>query len=117
MPAHGRRVVVVLVVVLVVVVLDVVEVVSVVDVVVVGQARQQLPLATAPPVVSHRAAERVIWHRSPPPPTGTRHAASAGLPHVERAAHLTTARLHALGRALPRTSSLAARVTHWTWLR
>ena len=102
---------VVLVVVLVVVVLET----SIVElVVVVAQARQQLPVSAAPPAVSHRVGERLMRHRSPPSPIGCQHAASPGRPQVDRVAHLTTALLHAFGRVLPRASSFAIRLTHWT---
>jgi hypothetical protein len=106
MPLQGSRVVVVVVVELLVDDVDVVDVV--------GQARQQLPLAAVPPATSHRADEGLMRQRSPPPANVRRHAAAPGLPHVERDAQLTTAPLHSPGSALPRTRSLAARETHWT---
>ena len=124
MPPHGSSVVVVLlVVVLLVVVLLVVvapgavdDVELVVDVVV-GQARQQLPVPRVPRPAPQLAVDRLSRHRSRPLDNGTRHAARFELPHVERAAHRTTACLHGPGSSFSDTSCFAARDTHWTWLR
>ena len=97
---------------------DVVDVVDAVGIEVVDvevpHASQQLPASAAPCRASQRAIELKRRQRSRPPGIGQRHAIRVGEPHVERAAHRTTAGLQSAGSACEMTSAFAASDTHRT---
>lgn len=97
---------------------DVVDVVDAVGIEVVDvevpHASQQLPASAVPCRTSQRALELKRRQRSRPPAIGQRHATRVGEPHVERAAHRTTAGLQSAGRVFETTSAFAASDTHRT---